>query len=65
MDTPMKKTRRAPGIVMLSFPAPEKLKKEITRLARAEGHTNSEWMRLKLWALIRRHYAATTVRKAA
>lgn len=64
MDSPTRKTRRAPGVVMLSFPAPEKLKKEITRLARAEGHTNSEWMRLKLWALIRRHYAATKEKAA-
>jgi hypothetical protein len=58
MVEPTKKTKRADGVVMMSFPGPEALKREITKLARAEGHTNSEWMRIKLWSVVRRSKAA-------
>jgi hypothetical protein len=48
--SPLKKsvTRRAPGVVMLSFPAPEKLKDQITKLAARQGLTRSCWIRLRL-----------------
>lgn len=41
--------RRAKGVVMLSFPAPEKLKREITKIAADSGLTRSSWIRQRLW----------------
>jgi hypothetical protein len=39
---------------MLSFPAPEKLKDEITELAARQGLTRSCWIRLRLLECIER-----------
>ncbi len=41
--------RRAKGVVMLSFPAPDKLKQAITKIAAENGLTRSGWIRMRLW----------------
>ena len=51
---PTNSNRRAKGVVMLSFPAPEKLKQEITKIAAAHGLTRSGWIRLRLWEHVKK-----------
>ncbi len=55
-DTPQSSRhgKRKDGIVVMTFPVPEKLKRNIRRLAYAEGHTVSEWLRIQCEAICRR-----------
>jgi hypothetical protein len=50
--------KRAEGQVVLSFAVAETLKAAINRIARAEGVTPSEWMRLHLRDTVRRSQQA-------
>jgi hypothetical protein len=62
MDSPVKESRhgkRADGIVMMTFPVPEKLKREIRRAAYADGVTASEWLRIQSQAGVRRQKMAS------
>lgn len=49
---------RAPGQTVVTFALPLSLKNEIRKIARADGATPSDWMRVTLRDRVRRHYAA-------
>lgn len=57
--------KRRHGTVMLSFPVPESLKRDIRKLARADGHNVSEWLRIQLRNIARRSAAASKARTAS
>lgn len=54
--------KRKAGTVVITFPAPEALKRDIRKLAFAEGHTVSEWLRIKVREIARRSAAARKAR---
>lgn len=45
-------------MVVMTFPVSETLKGRLAKMAYREGHTTSEWLRLKLAEFARRHDAA-------
>ena len=49
--------KRALGTVVISFPLPQGMKKAINRIARDDGHTASEWLRITLRDVVRRKVA--------
>lgn len=57
--------KRADGVEVATFGIPRALKSDIKKLAKEEGCTPSEWMRIKLRESVRRHFAASKAKKAA